>query len=189
MSSPSLMLCRNFFLVVFIADEANHEAEQDENRHISRIGHDAADQNDGGAHNREYWRDPTEERTGDDPFFFHADDFQIKDDIGQITEDNRDFADVSATQNRGFLGQIVQHHPHKGDCKGNLCGCRGQLALWIDPFYLSAVRQHIFFSERLRQTQHAHDYAVCYTQNSDQYKGKKRILQAGTGDSPATNVI
>lgn len=41
--SLSLLLCRNFFLVVFIADEANCEAEQDENRHISRIGHDAAD--------------------------------------------------------------------------------------------------------------------------------------------------
>ena len=79
MSSPSLMLYRNFFLVVFISDEANHEAEQDENRHISRIGHDAADQNDGGAHDREYRHDPTEERTGDDPFFFHADDFIIKD--------------------------------------------------------------------------------------------------------------
>ena len=67
-----------------------------------------------------------------------------------------------------------------------MCGCRGQLALWIDPFYLSAVRQHIFFSERLRQTQHAHDYAVCYTQNSDQYKGKNdaaaALAQQGNAD-------
>ena len=72
----------------------------------------------------------------------------------------------------------MQHHPHKSNCKSNLCSNRGQLTFWINLFHLRAVGQHIFLSERLRQTQDTHDYAIRYTQDRDQYKRKNDAAAA-----------